>query len=262
MARRSIDKSRALVTGASSGIGWELALELARQGAKVIAVARREDRLRKLAEQIERLGGQIAIVAGDVTDAAVRQRALQAAHERFGGLDLLVNNAGIGAVGPFRAADPARLGRIMEVNFLAKAELIRAALPLLAEGRRPMIVNISSVLGLRGVPNKSEYCASKFALQGFSEALRAELRSEGIDVLVVSPSTTRTEFFDSVLEQNTADNSWANRPMMPAATVAAKTVRAIRQGKHELVLSSFGKLLVWGNRLLPRLMDYLVARAG
>ena len=93
----------------------------------------------------------------------------------YGGLDLLVNNAGIGAQGRFAEADPARLRQIMEVNFFAPAEMTRAALPLLKQGRRPMIVNIGSILGHRGIPGTSEYCASKFAVQGFSESLRAEL---------------------------------------------------------------------------------------
>ena len=93
-----------------------------------------------------------------------------------------------------------RLRRVMEVNFFAPVELIRSAIPLLREGKRPLIVNISSVFGHRAVPRKSEYCASKFALHGFSDALRAELAREGIDVLLVSPSTTQSEFFDMVLE--------------------------------------------------------------
>jgi short-subunit dehydrogenase len=112
----------------------------------------------------------------------------------------LVNNAGIGAIGPFAEASPERLRKIMEVNFFAPAELIRSALPLLEAGKRPLIVNVSSVLGHRGIPKKSEYCASKFALHGFSDALRCELAPRGIDVLLVSPSTTATEFFDNVIE--------------------------------------------------------------
>src|SRR5204862_1887651 len=113
----------------------------------------------------------------------------------FGGLDALVNNAGIGALGRFDQADEARLRQVMEVNFFAPAEFVREALPHLKAGNRPIVVNIGSVLGHRAVPEKSEYCASKFALHGFSDALRAELAPLGIDVLLVSPSTTTSEFF-------------------------------------------------------------------
>ena len=102
-------------------------------------------------------------------------------------------------MGPFAGAGPDRLRRIMEVNFFAPVETIRAALPLLRYGRQPIVVNIGSVLGRCAVPDKSEYCASKFALHGFSDALRAELASEMVDVLLVSPSTTQSEFFDRLL---------------------------------------------------------------
>ena len=119
---------------------------------------------------------------------------MEAVQQETGGLDLLVNNAGVGALGEFAEADPQRLRTVMEVNFFAPAELIRAAMPLLRAGEQPMIVNIGSVLGHRAVPLKSEYCASKFALHGFSDAVRAELADQGIDLLMVSPSTTQRSF--------------------------------------------------------------------
>ena len=127
-----------------------------------------------------------------------RAKCIEAAQSKFGGLDILVNNAGVGAIGPFASADPQRVRRLMEVNFFALVEMTRTALPLLKQGRRPIIVNVSSILGRRGVPHNSEYAASKFAVHGFSESIRAEFASAGIDVLVVSPGTTDTEFFDQV----------------------------------------------------------------
>src|SRR5208282_5494394 len=142
MARRTIEGSRAIVTGASSGIGRAIALELARQGGNVVCMARREDRLQTLAKEIEALGGAVACVAGDVTDAAARMRCIGAAQMHFGGLDILVNNAGVGAIGPFETSDPQRARRLMEVNFFALVEMTRAALPLLKKGRQPIIVNI------------------------------------------------------------------------------------------------------------------------
>src|SRR4029079_8217356 len=114
--------------------------------------------------------------------------------------DLLINNAGVGALGRFEEAGAERLRRIMEVNFFALVEMARLAIPALQQGRRPLIVNISSILGHRAVPRSSEYCASKFAVQGFSESLRAELTRLKIGVLVVSPGTTATEFFDHAVE--------------------------------------------------------------
>ncbi len=179
----------------------------------------------------------------------------------LGGLDILINNAGVGAQGPLATASPERLRRVMEVNFFAPVELIRAAIPLLRAGRQPLIVNISSVLGHRAVPGKSEYCASKFALHGLSDALRAELAGDGIDLLLVSPSTTRSEFFDSVLEGKSQRGLSVAGGMLPQR-VARATLRAMRRGRHEIILSAGGKLLVWLDRLVPPLVDRLVARFG
>lgn len=258
MSRRTIAGARTIVTGASSGIGWALARELARQGALMVVTARREDRLRQLVQAIQDGGGQATGVTGDLTDAEHRQRVIAAAGSWLGGLDLLINNAGVGALGAFAQAGAARLRQVMEVNFFGPVELIRAALPLLRTGRSPMIVNVGSVLGHRAVPNKTEYCASKFALHGFSDALRGELAQQGIDVLLVSPSTTRTEFFDSVLEKQGPEPPQAGAGMSPDA-VARQTVRAIRAGRQEIILSVGGRALVWFDRLCPPLANRLVA---
>lgn len=259
MAKRSLEGSRAIVTGASSGIGRELVYQLAAAGARVVALARREDRLRLLAEQCNSEPGEVAIVVGDVTELEVRQRAVQTAQSRFGGLDILVNNAGVGAMGLFEDAQPQRLRRVMEVNFFALVEMIRLVIPLLRGGNDPIVVNVSSILGRRGVPYSSEYAASKFAVHGFSESLRAELARWGIDVLVVSPGTTETEFFDSVIEQ-TGSPAWPEHRPVSAATVARETVRAMRRGKHEIVPYFWGKVLLGLNRLSPTLVDRLMIR--
>ena len=261
MSRRTIDGKRAIVTGASSGIGRELARELCRRGADLVITARREDRLRELVDELRARGRKAEYVAGDIAQPEVRQAVLEAAEAQLGGLDILVNNAGVGAAGPLAQASPERLRRIMEVNFFAPVELTRIAVPLLRSGNRPIIVNISSVLGHRAVPNKSEYCASKFALHGISDSLRAELASDGIDVLLVSPSTTESEFFDSVLER-TAEPKWFGMRRMPAEAVARKAVRAIMRGRHEIILTPFGRAVVWIDRICPPLADRLVARFG
>jgi short-subunit dehydrogenase len=259
MAKRRIEGSRAIVTGASSGIGRETALELARQGARLVVVARREERLGQLADEIVAAGGRIETLAGDVTDAAVRQKAVDTAVSAFGGLDILVNNAGVGAMGLFEDSSPERLRRVMEVNFFALVEMTRLALPVLKQGTRPIVVNVSSILGHRGVPHSSEYSASKFAVEGFSESIRAELAGRGIDVLVVSPGTTETEFFQSVLERTT-DAAWPEHTPVSAAYVARKIVRAIRTGRHEIIPYNLGRILCWLNRLSPGLVDRLMAR--
>jgi short-subunit dehydrogenase len=260
LATRAIAGCRGILTGASSGIGRALASQLVREGARLLVLARRPEKLRELAIELTGSPGQLEILSGDVTRGEVRQAAIDRAAATFGGLDLVINNAGIGAMGRFADATDERLRQVMEVNFFAPAELTRSALPLLKAGNRPMVVNISSVLGHRGVPFCAEYCASKFALQGLSESLRAELASLGIDVLVVSPARTRTEFFEQAI--NAPETRWPGMRGAPPEVVARRTVAAIRRGRHEIVISAGGKLLVWMNRLCPRGLDAILARYG
>ena len=257
MARRQIAGMRTIVTGASSGIGRELARQLVANKARVVAMARREERLRELADEIGKPDHFIWI-AGDVTHGEDRQRTITACKEKFGGLDALVNNAGIGALGPFVAADEARLRQVFEVNFFAPINFIREALPLLHEGRQPIVVNVGSVLGHRAVPDKSEYCASKFALHGMTDALRLELGQEGIDTLLVSPSTTDSEFFDRAIGEPAGN--WSRFGKMSSEAVGRKIIRAIATGRREIILSAGGNFLVWLDRLCPPLADWFVAR--
>ena len=256
MAKRRLTDRRALVTGASSGIGRALAIELARRGVDLVLLARREDRLAEVAQEISRLGRRAVCVAGDVTNAAVRQRALAAARENFGGLDILVNNAGVAAHGRFADAGPSRVRPIMEVNFFAPVEFIREAMPMLREGRQPIVVNVGSILGRRGSPHKSEYSASKFAIHGFSEAVRPELARLGIDVLVVAAGPTETEHFDVLLE-GTPKLPWGDPPRQPADKVARAIVRGIERGRHEIVTGWRGRLLLLAQP--PRTRDWSTA---
>jgi short-subunit dehydrogenase len=149
----------------------------------------------------------------------------------------------------------------MEVNFFAPVELIRESLPLLREGSQPVVVNIGSILGHRGCPHKSEYSASKFALHGFSEALRPELATLGIDVLVVAAGPTATEHFDTLIEDK-GELPWGNPRRKPAEQVARAIVQAIEQGKHEVITSWRGWLWVLLNRLSPGLVDCIMSRYG
>ena len=259
--KRNLPNSRAIVTGASSGIGRAVAMELARHDVRLVITARREDRLRELAAEIiaARPQAVVEIVVGDISDPATRQRTIETAQAKLGGLDILVNNAGVGAMGLFVDAAPERARRVMEVNFFALVEMTRLALPMLKEGNRPILVNVSSILGHRGVPYSSEYSASKFAVQGFSESIRAEFTKLGIDVLVVSPGTTETEFFDRVID-STGKPKWPEHKPISAAEVARQMVAAMRKGRHEIIPYRWGRVLCWLNRLSPRLVDGIMAR--
>ncbi len=266
MVRWNPIDSKCIVTGASSGIGREVARTLALKGSEVWAVARREERLHELQQQVQRQAsrGRIVPLAGDVTDASFRQRLIDAVtavdSPRF---SLLVNAAGIGALGPFMEADEARLRRVFELNFFATVELSRLALPSLCEVSGSVLCQIGSVLGHAAAPFKSEYSASKFALHGWSAALRAELVAAGspTQVTIISPSTTATEFFDAAInaEQAGRFRSWGR---MTAAKVAEIAVSAIQHRRPEVILSPGGKMLVWLNRLSPSLLRMFWKRFG
>lgn len=275
--RRKLRESRILLTGASSGIGWALALQLAAEGADLVVTARRRERLEELVEQIRREhpdyheGGarNILAVAGDITDADTRSRCIETALERLGGLDLLINNAGVGATATVEATEETVFRRMMEVNYFALVALTRSALPLLKTsaasperkglGVRPMIVNFSSVVGLRGTPHYGAYGAAKFAVTGISDALRAELARDEIDVLLVAPGTTATEFFD-VRVVNTSEPKMPRHPVVTSEYVASRTIRAIKSGKHRIIPYFLAVVIHWIHRLSPGIADAIMKR--
>jgi len=257
--RRKIAGSRILITGASQGIGRALTVLAVQRGARVLAVARSAELLDELVQEVRGKGGSLEVLVSDITSADDRQKMVAAATQHFGGLDVLVNNAGIGATGHFVEAAPDRLRKIMEVNFFGLTETTRAFLPMLKQGQRPAIVNISSIAGKRGIPARSEYSASKFAVQGFSEALRAELAKDGVDVLVVCPGLTQTNFSKNMLEQK-ARVQLDHMRGMTSEQVAAAALNAIARGRNEVCLTFSGKLVALVSRFLPRLADRIVKR--
>jgi short-subunit dehydrogenase len=259
MATRSFAGKRVILTGASSGIGWCLATELVRAGAFVVITSRRAERLRQLRLSFGNPKKRLIAVAGDISDPALRSELISTAVDELGGIDMVINNAGIGAIGPFAEASPERLRQIFEVDFFAAVELTRLALPHLRFGREPIACMVNSVLGHRGVPGKSEYCAAKFALRGWAEALRLELQPRGIDVVTVSPSTTSSEFFDSLVGTVRGAQSKSLGSQSPEV-VARKVMRALKKRKRELITSASGKAFVWLSRFAPSFTDGLLLR--
>jgi short-subunit dehydrogenase len=257
--KRDLKGRRVLLTGASGGIGRTLAEQLALAGAHVALVARSTDKLNDLAQALVVRGTEVVAVSADITCAADRRRAIDAIVQRFGGLDVLINNAGVGSFGHFIDSDETILRQIMEVNFFAPAEMTRLAIPILAAGRQPAIVNVTSMCGRRGIPAWSEYSASKFALCGFSEALRAELVRFGIDVLVIVPGRTRSDL-DRHLLRNTGRMPMRFNEGLPLPEVAAGIVRALVKNRSETVLGSEAKWMLRFNRWVPGILDRLIAR--
>ncbi len=257
--RRCLKGSRVLITGASQGIGRALAVSAAKGGARLVLVARSADLLRQLAHELQRSGAEVETVVGDVTCPTDRRHMLDAAVHRFGGLDILINNAGIGATGHFCDAAEDRLRKIMEVNFFALTEVTRLAIPILREGTRPMIVNLSSMAGKIAIPARSEYTASKFAVQGFTEALRGEMARFDIDVLAVCPGLIATNFAQNMIERKAKLQLDHMRSVGPES-VAEAILNAVERGKSELILPFKYKLMALLKRFFPRLVDRIMTR--
>jgi short-subunit dehydrogenase len=183
----------ALITGASSGIGEATARRLAADPAnRLVLVARRAERLQALAAE---LGGDVLVLAEDLTDAGAGERIAAAVRERHGRLDLLVNNAGAGWRGAFAEVGTENLRRTLELNLFAQAQLTEALLPLLRESAPSAIVNVASTAGRVARPGSGGYSASKFALIGWSDALHLEEKRHGVHVGIVNPGFVSTEGF-------------------------------------------------------------------
>jgi short-subunit dehydrogenase len=255
---RTLRDRRVLITGASGGIGRSVAEGAAREGARLVLAARTSERLDELARGLAPHADVLAVPA-DVTVPEDRERLLRSAVDRFGGLDVLINNAGVASFGHFAESSEAILRQIMEVNFFAPAELIRLAVPVLMKGDQPAVVNIASMCGRRGIPAWTEYSASKFALCGLSEALRAEFVRFDIDVLLIVPGLTRSEFGEHLLRKAGRMKIDFSRGM-PPEQVAEGILRALRKNRSETVLGWEARWILRVHRFLPRLVDALLAR--
>lgn len=257
--RRDLNGMRVLVTGASQGIGRALAELAAKRGCKVLASARSLELLTELQAELKKAGHTLEVVQADISKPADRQKMVDAAMQHFGGLDILINNAGIGATGHFADTTPEVLRTIMETNFFGTTEVTRLFLPILKQGNKPAIVNISSIIGKRALPARSLYASSKFAVEGWSQAIRAELSKDGIDVIVINPGLTQTNFSKNMLEQK-AKMQLDHMRGMTSEEVAEKSLRAIEKGWNNLNLTLRGKLLVLFSRFAPAVIDFFARK--
>jgi short-subunit dehydrogenase len=253
---RELKGRRILITGASSGIGKALAVQLAQAGARLVIAARSEDKLRDLATS---LGPNVVAVPADITSEADRARLMNDVQVHLGGLDVLVNNAGIASWAHFADSTEDVLRQIMEVNFFSPTELIRLAIPMLTDGEQPAIINVASMCGRRAMPGWSEYSASKFALCGLTEALRGELARFDIDILLIVPGLTRSDFPKHFLQAKGRAKIEFDKGM-PPESVAAGIARSLQKNKTETVLGSEARWVLLCNRFFPRLTDWLLAR--
>lgn len=240
----------ALVTGASSGIGAQLARDLAARGMRVALVARRAERLDALAETLG--GGSRALaLPADVGERAAAERAVGEAHQRFGRLDLVVNAAGVARHVLFKDHDVADIERLVRTNLLGTIYVLKAAIPLLRATGGGAIVNVSSVAGKLGQPDEAVYAATKFGVTGLSESIAYELAPLGIHVLTVYPALVRTEMFTpEILARMPAR---ATRTFIETPEFSAAVLRALERGGFELTVPWYVGIAYALRTLVPAL---------
>ena len=249
------------ITGASAGIGRATALRLARDGAAIVACARRADRLEALAAEIAAAGGQVLTLVADVTREADMTRLVDAAVERFGRLDVMICNAGFGVYGTIDTITADQMRQLIDVNYMGTYLAARAAMPVFRRQDRGHLIVISSIVGRRGVPYMGAYAATKFAQVGLAECVRAEVNGSNIHVSVVFPVSTETEFFE-VMTRESGAITRALGPRQPPVKVADAIARAIAHPAPEVYPFKKARALALLNAVAPGFCDRLVKRWG
>jgi len=256
-----------LITGASRGIGRRVAERLARLGAKLTITARSAGELESLANDIVAAGGIAEAVAVDLTDPIQRELLVATAVEKFGGLDALVNCAGIASFGEFASSTEEILRKVMEINFFAPADLIRLSIPHLTasaakgpKGWQPTVMNVASICGRAGIPSLPEHCSSKHALVGLTEALRAEFARFNIDIQLILPGLVKSDDLDRHLIRNEGKVWLDFENAQPADEVAARVVKSMVNGRREKAVGTVSWWLWFGRRTWPRGVRWIMKR--
>ena len=242
----------ALVTGASAGIGEATARALSAAGMRVAVCARRRERLDRLAAGIRSAGGEVAVYGLDVIDAGAVHAMVNDVASRWGRIDVLVNNAGRGLSATVEDTKPDEFRALLELNVMAVFTATQAVLPWMRRQGRGHIINVSSIVGRRGVPYRGAYSATKFALGGLSESLRVELAGTGISVSLVYPIGTATEFHEA--EARRAGPGPLG-PIQSAEHVARCILRCVRRPRPEVYPFRPSRLLAIASVIAPRLAD-------
>ena len=250
---RSFEGKVIVVTGAAGGIGRALCLRFGRAGARVAPLDRDAAGIEKLGRELAEAGIEAKPGTCDVADPAQCSSSLRAIEEQLGGVDVLINNAGITHRSPFTRTDISVYERIMAVNFFGALHCTRAAMDSLLQ-RKGMIIAISSVLGFSPLLARSGYCASKYALNGFFETLRCELADQGVQVMIVCPGFTATDIERNALDGSGGRAGYPESDMGRMASpeqVADAVYRGAISGKRLLVLSPLGRLIQVLSRIAP-----------
>lgn len=250
-----------IITGASSGIGKACAEEFAKRGANLVLAARQYVTLCEITADLEkRYGIQAVAVQADVSKEEDCRQLIKQALITFGKIDVLINNAGLSMRALFNELDLSVLKNLMDVNFWGTVYCTKYALPEILK-TKGSIVGVSSIAGYRGLPGRTGYSSSKFAMNGFMESLRTELLKTGVHVMVACPGFTASNIRVAALAKDGVshgETSMEEGKMMSAEEVASNIVDGIAARKRTLVMTGQGKLTVWINKLFPALADKLV----
>ena len=251
-----LDGRTVIITGASSGIGRETALEFARRRAHVILASRNRDKLEALSAELADFPGRRLVVPTDVTDRLAVEALVRRTVEEFDGVDVLVNNAGVGLFAPIAAGSLDNMHHLFDVNLWGAIHCIQAAVPYMRRQGRGHIVNVSSIAGKIATPYLGAYSATKFALTAVSGALRSELAGTGIHVSTVYPGLTRTSFTENMLREAEAPKLPGYLRSVPPAAVARRIVQAVRWSLRDTYVTAADFAAVAAYPLAPGLADW------
>jgi short-subunit dehydrogenase len=251
-----------IITGGSSGIGKALAMEFGNQGSKILITGRNKTELDKTIWELSGKGLTIAAFQGDVTSEDDNKKMVAEAIRKYGRIDVLINNAGISMRALFEDVDLSVIRKVMDINFYGVLNATKYCLPEIKKNRGS-VIGISSIAGFRGLPGRSGYSASKFALNGFLEVLRTELLHSGVHVLTACPGFTSSNIRKKSLTKDGTSQGESPRnedTMMSAEECAVHIYRATVKRKRTLILTTQGKLAVFFNKWLPSFTDKMVYR--
>lgn len=249
-----------VITGSTSGIGKACAFAFGQAGAHVVISGRDTGKLYETSQELSEQEISHLAVPCDVSREEEAEKLIRETINTFGQLDILINNAGISMRARFQDLDLAVIKQVMDINFYGTVFVTKYALPSILKSKGS-IIGVSSIAGYRGLPGRTGYSASKFAMQGFLEALRTEVMHQGVHVMVACPGFTASNIRNTALNaggQVQGESPRAEEKMMTAEEVAARILKATRARKREVVMTVQGKLTVFLNKWLPGLTDKLV----
>lgn len=249
-----------VITGASSGIGKSLALEFGQKGSKIVFTGRNEERVKLVSDELSKKGIENLGLVLDAASEDDNKKLIDETIQKFAALDILICNAGISMRALFEDLSLKVFKQVMDINFYGALYATKFALPHIIKSKGS-IIGVSSINGHRGTPARSAYTASKYAMQGFYEALRTEVMKKGVHVLVACPGFTGTNIRNTALTASgevQGESPRDEQSMMTADEVAQAIYKATVKRKRDLILTTQGKLAVWLNKFIPGRMDKIV----